>query len=459
MRILICIFVFTSLIADEYSLEYTSQYEECCVENLPLAGKFPDWIEGTFVRNGPARFEAGGERVAHWFDGLAMLEGFHFDKGSVAYVNRFLRTDPYRIMVEEESINFIGFGNAQKDEQSDQNWTHLHNANVNVAKFGSHYVALTEVPKPVAFDLNTLETLGALTYQDDLPQSQVFESAHPEVDPKNGDQYNFLIKFGPQSFYTIYRIPARSCAREVICEIPTNFPAYMHSFSLTEKYLVLAEHPQRIDLRALMENPHQPFVQLFRWMPELGTIFHVIDRQTGEEIAVLSGPSVFSWHHINAFERQGKIVMDLALSNPPVGHCEWNQGVARFLLNLDSRQVTFDKVTALPFEMPWIPDELNGRPYRYAYGIDEKHSILKINMADKRELAWQVPGCYPSEPVFIRNPNGVGEDDGVLLSLVLDEYAGCSFLVCLDAKTLKEIARAILPHHIPRGLHGQFFKS
>lgn len=455
MIILLC----TSLIADEYSLEYTSQYEECCIDNLPVAGEFPGWISGTLVRNGPARFEAGGERVAHWFDGLAMLEGFHFENGCVSYVNRFLRTDPYRIMVEEGSIDFIGFGNERKEEEPDQNRTHLHNANVNVAQYGSHFVALTEVPQPVEFDIKSFETVGALSYEDDLPQSQVFESAHPEIDSVTGDQYNFLIKFGPQSFYTIYRISAGSVTREVISEIPTKFPAYMHSFSLTEKYIVLVEHPQRIDLRALMENPHQPFVKLFRWKPELGTVFHVVDKLSGEEIAVLSGPSVFSWHHINAYEKEGKVVLDLALSDPPVGSCEENQGVARFILDLGTRQVTFEKVSSLPFEMPWIPEELNGKPYRYAYGIDEKHGILKVDMKEKQELAWRVPGCYPSEPIFIKNPNSGNEDSGVLLSLVLDEYAGSSFLVCLDAKTLKELARAMLPHHIPRGLHGQFFKT
>ena len=95
MQFLIFIIMFNSIFAEEFSLEYTSQNEECCLENLPLTGKFSEWLSGTLIRNGPAKFEAGGVRVVHWFDGVAMLEGFNFNNGNVSYVNRFLRTDPY----------------------------------------------------------------------------------------------------------------------------------------------------------------------------------------------------------------------------------------------------------------------------------------------------------------------------------------------------------------------------
>jgi len=37
-----------------------------------VEGTIPEWLSGTLVRNGPARFEAGDRRVNHWFDGLAI---------------------------------------------------------------------------------------------------------------------------------------------------------------------------------------------------------------------------------------------------------------------------------------------------------------------------------------------------------------------------------------------------
>ena len=54
-------------------------------------------------------------------------------------------------------------------------------------------------------------------------------------------------------------------------------------------------------------------------------------------------------------------------------------------------------------------------------------------------------------------PGGEAEDDGVLLSVVLDAEVGRSFLLMLDAATLEEQARAAVPHHVPFGFHGNHF--
>jgi carotenoid cleavage dioxygenase-like enzyme len=60
--------------------------------------------------------------------------------------------------------------------------------------------------------------------------------------------------------------------------------------------------------------------------------------------------------------------------------------------------------------------------------------------------------------VFVPAPQpDRGEDEGVLLSVVLDSGSGSSFLLVLDSRTLTEIGRAQVPHHIPFGFHGQFF--
>jgi carotenoid cleavage dioxygenase-like enzyme len=61
------------------------------------------------------------------------------------------------------------------------------------------------------------------------------------------------------------------------------------------------------------------------------------------------------------------------------------------------------------------------------------------------------------EPVFVRAPDADGEDDGILLSVVLDPAAGTSFLLALCAADLSEIARARVPHHIPFSFHGNYY--
>jgi carotenoid cleavage dioxygenase-like enzyme len=57
----------------------------------------------------------------------------------------------------------------------------------------------------------------------------------------------------------------------------------------------------------------------------------------------------------------------------------------------------------------------------------------------------------------VPQPERSAEGDGVLLSVVLDARLGTSFLLVLDAQTLRELARAECPHQIPFGLHGSYY--
>ncbi len=82
--------------------------------------------------------------------------------------------------------------------------------------------------------------------------------------------------------------------------------------------------------------------------------------------------------------------------------------------------------------------------------------IVKVDTTDGATRSWSQPDCYPGEPVFVAAPEAEDEDEGVLLSVVLDAAAGTSFLLVLDADDLSELARAQAPHHIPFSFHGQF---
>ena len=85
--------------------------------------------------------------------------------------------------------------------------------------------------------------------------------------------------------------------------------------------------------------------------------------------------------------------------------------------------------------------------------------IRKIDTSGGERLSWSEPGCYPGEPVFVARPGAEDEDDGILLSVVLDADKQTSFLLVLDAADLSELARAQAPHHIPFSFHGQFARE
>ena len=61
--------------------------------------------------------------------------------------------------------------------------------------------------------------------------------------------------------------------------------------------------------------------------------------------------------------------------------------------------------------------------------------------------------------MFIEAPDATAEDDGVVLSVILDHIHMNSFLLILDGKSFEEIGRARAPHLIPSGFHGQYFEQ
>src|SRR4030095_13946766 len=74
----------------DHMLGFTSQDEETTVDRLPVTGDVPPWLTGALVRVTPALLGVGGRRLAHWFDGVAMLNRFGFADGRVSYASRFL---------------------------------------------------------------------------------------------------------------------------------------------------------------------------------------------------------------------------------------------------------------------------------------------------------------------------------------------------------------------------------
>jgi len=79
-------------LATDATLGLTNLDDEITVDELELQGELPQWLAGSLMRTGPARWDLGEQTVNHWFDGLAMLHRFTIDGGRVSYANRFLQT-------------------------------------------------------------------------------------------------------------------------------------------------------------------------------------------------------------------------------------------------------------------------------------------------------------------------------------------------------------------------------
>jgi torulene dioxygenase len=134
-------------------------------------------------------------------------------------------------------------------------------------------------------------------------------------------------------------------------------------------------------------------------------------------------------------------------------------------------------------EMPVINNLYLMDPnYKFVYCVVASaqmpfEALVKFNVQTQTSVEWRSSGCFPSEPVFvptrkcgsdtIPGNNSAGEetslvpldeDDGVVLSIVLESATASSFLLVLDARSFKEIGRAQFEtgQVVPFGFHGTF---
>ena len=480
---------------------FETQLEEVSVDDVAVDGKIPDWLQGTIVRNGPGQFELEGvcpddcykyqdKRVCyvHWFDGLAMPHRFTIKDGRVSFANRYMITQTYT------QDNKTGKVNSRMSATNPKlTWWQklispfyikfMDNTNVHTLLSDGEYIALTERTKGFAFDPQTLATKQPFVYKN--LKSTAIQTAHPHYDPKTNISYNYMLDLGPFPTYNLYRVVGREATR--IAQIRTSNPSYMHSFGMTEHYFILAEYPVRLSIWAQFQFlfTEIPIFGNFAWNPQVPTYFTVIDRETGAIVAKREAEPFFCFHHVNAFERDGEVVVDVAAYADSTiiqglylqtmrSQDEFSTMTAEFRryripIRSDNDAVTWEHVLRdKGLILPRINyNDYNTKPYRWTYGVshfketrDFVNQIVKIDVeVGAVDKYWHVPGHYPSEPVFAPRPGATEEDDGVVLSTVYDSHIDKSYLIILDGKTFEPLAKAYTPIRLPFAFHGRWYSN
>jgi hypothetical protein len=227
-------------------------------------------------------------------------------------------------------------------------------------------------------------------------------------------------------FYLLGRAAAEP---EVIAELSVKEPAYMHSFGLTERWLVLAEFPLVVN-PASIPLSGRPYIENYKWKPELGTKVTLIDRQTGEATGPFETDPFFSFHHANAYEENGSVVVDactyadaqivedLYLDRLRDGKPADRGDLRRFRIDVGSGAVSNEQL-AEGLELPRINyGRNNERPYRYVWGVDAKSgwldAIVKadVDAGSTTEWAHTAERGFPGDREAIRIVELDGEHVG-----------------------------------------------
>jgi carotenoid cleavage dioxygenase-like enzyme len=464
-----------------YQLGFSATNREGEINTLPIHGTIPEWLRGSLIRTGPGTFEVGKQSYHHWFDGLAMLRKFSFENGQVSFTNRFLESQAYQEAKAKGKISRSEFGTTARhslfERLSDPLPRLTDNATVNITMQGDRFIAVTESPMPIVFDPVTLNTIDRFNYHDRVPGQ--ITTAHPHFDFQENAVYGYLVNLIPGCSYSIYRMDAHTDKRELVGCVGVKQPAYMHTFGMTEHYIILTEFPLKLNRPSLLLSG-KPFIENYRWQPEQGTRFLVISKEDGRVVHSCFSESFFAFHHVNAFEQEREIVVDLVAYSdssviqslylePLVHHPERVIAAGelrRYRISLDSSTASYEVLTPEPIELPRINyQQCNTHSYQFVYGVGNSQPgnfidrLVKVNIHDGTNQIWQSPNCYPGEPVFVTAPDASSEDEGVILSVVLNVQTKNSFLLVLGAQSFNELATVELPYHLPFDFHGQYFDT
>jgi carotenoid isomerooxygenase len=257
-------------------------------------------------------------------------------------------------------------------------------------------------------------------------------------------------------------------------------------------------------------------IDAMRWHGECDSVFHVINRSSGEATKVVyTSEPFFFLHTINAYEDGiggGYIVVDIALyKNPHMLHCmtlvalqtaqsdpsyatRFRGRPHRFVIpltpNMRSKsnlvanmtytrakayvdikghiRLTPQQLCAVGCETPTINyKKFSGKKYRYFYAITadvddilSAGQIYKVDTWTGEVISHFEDQLYCAEPIFVARPGAIDEDDGVVVSSAIRGAPDINYvaLLVLDAKNMVEIARAEfrLGGPVPKPLHGFF---
>ncbi len=358
------------------------------------------------------------------------------------------------------------------------------NLNVNVIPWGDVLLAISDMSGEVVVDRKTLASKGQWKWKDNLSSLfAMITTAHPSKLPGSSETVSYHAKvFGNLPYVEskhLYRFHTTKddnlSERELIVDIPVDRLSYVHSFAHTNNYIGFVEFPLLWDVPTIIRS--FTILPAMKWTPERNTKIYIIDKAGKKVVREATVPAFFAYHHVNAFESNGSLVMDICAYDN-ADHLEtfrlstlrnntYNipaSKLVRYSVPLaGDGEVKVDLLAPISIDLAVVNPFYMGKEYRYVYGIQAKvspgdwwNTIVKVDVTTGKVWEWFQEHHYPSEPAFVPAPGGVTEDEGTLLVLVMGGDIDKSYLLVMDAASFTVIATVDCPLVIPFTSHGFF---
>lgn len=436
-----------------------------------VRGRFPDAVNGTLYRNGPAGHTLGGERYHHWFDGDGMVHGLVIAGTEVRHQGRYVATDKRVAEVQAGRRLTEGFGTVFAGQEAVVSPDSMNVANTSLLPLGGELLALWEGGSATRLDLRTLQTQGIKTWRADLAGSPF--SAHPRIEP-DGTVWNFGVH-AHHGLLVLYEIAPDGALRRADA-LPVRDMPLVHDFVVTERYLVFLLPPLVYDAQRRMAGAS--VLDAHVWRPELGLRALVIQKTDWKRQQLLQLPAGFLFHLGNAWDEEtdsGAVIhLDFARSDDARGLLVDTRELMRgrtggtpgptltvMKLHLRSGQATQDDL-GIEAEFPVIDPRHVGRRHRQVFHVTGAKggvplwnaiSVTHVETGASQRFS-HGPHTLMEEHLFV--PDGRGP--GWLLGTAHDLAQKKTLLSCFAADALRDgpVAQATLPYALPLGLHGAF---
>ena len=361
-------------------------------------------------------------------------------------------------------------------------------------------------------DAATLQSINPTTLEpiDAIRQAKLhsslkgpFTAAHSRTDPVTGDWFNFNLELGRKATYRVFRVSAATGETKILATISGGNvrAAYLHSFMMTERYIVLCIYNAYLAGGGVKVLWTRNMLDAMEFEPKTKNTWLVVDR-IGDKglVGLYQSEPHFAFHPVNAWDVPSKTqpgeydifadvpaYSDLSIlkrfyynnmkSTSP-SSLEYTKtdasraritrfklaGVGSSTVPVTSKaqevEVVFKGPNKDTPELPTFNPDFACKPSRYIYGVSDRgqstflDGLLKFDSETQTAKAWSQHAQSPGEGIFLRDPDGKDEDDGVLLSVVLDGMKGNSYLLVLDAKSFQEVGRAEMDCVVSFGFHG-----
>ena len=451
---------------------WTPQHEEVTAENLEvLEGEIPTDIDGIYLRNTENPIHEPLGRY-HPFDGDGMIHQISFKNGQADYRNRFIPTRCFQaeqiaggslwggLMDGPGTSKRPGFGahGGLKDSASTDIILHNGKALATFYQCGEAYV----------MDPETLEFEGVAPW---VPLDGI--SAHPKLDERTGELMFFNYSKHPP--YMHYGVVDAGGKLVTYVPIPLPGPRLPHDMAFTENWSILNDFPVHWDEKLLERGVHA--VRTHKGKP---TRFGLIPRHgTTDDLRWFEAEPTYVLHWLNAYEEGDEIILDGYFQENPTPEPHHEAGeyshlmpfldlhslqskLHRWRFNLKDGTTREERLDDRVVEFGMINQAYAGRKNRYVYSVTSRPGWFLFNGFIKHDLETGEsetvelePGRYASEAPFAPRKNAKSEDDGYLVSFIIDENKGTSECILIDALRFSDgpVCRIKLPHKISSGTH------